>query len=327
MAWWCDMIRIFIWSSLLFILLASGFVGAIWLDLGEVFTQETLANSIFFELRLPRVIYAFSAGSILALCGLLYQSLFRNALMTPYTLGVSSGAILGAGIAIKLGLGSLAFGIASISLFGFFGAMLSVLLLLYLARFLKHSHFESLLLLGIALSLFYTSALMIIFYLGNAIQNDMLLRFSMGSLSIIGWNHPITISVIALVLFIVIYIYRFELQLLSISDEGAKLRGVDTKRVTLILLLVSSFAIGVLVSVSGPIGFIGLIVPHIVAKLHKKPTNKRIAKTALFGGFFLVFCDTITRAIPTQSELPIGIITALIGGPFFIYIIISRSKN
>ncbi|EQB39110.1 ABC transporter permease [Sulfurimonas hongkongensis] len=321
------MIRFFIWTFLLFVLLVSGFVGAIYLDFSEVFKNDTLAHSIFFELRLPRVIFAFAAGAILSLCGLLYQSLFRNALMTPYTLGVSSGAILGAGIAIKLGLGSLAFGIASISLFGFFGAMLSVLLLLYLARFLKHSHFESLLLLGIALSLFYTSALMIIFYLGSALQNDMLLRFSMGSLSIIGWVHPVTLSIIAIFLFVSIFAYRHELQLLSISDEGAKLRGVDTKKVTLLLLLISSFAIGVLVSVSGPIGFVGLIVPHIVAKLYKEPINKRITKTALFGGFFLVFCDTITRAIPSQSELPIGIITALIGGPFFIYLIISRSKG
>lgn len=321
------MSRFLIWSFLIFVLLASGFVGAINLEFSEVFTKDTLASSIFFELRLPRVIFAFSAGAILALSGLLYQSLFRNALMTPYTLGVSSGAILGAGIAIKLGLGSLAFGIASVSLFGFFGAMLSVLLLLYLARFLKRSHFESLLLLGIALSLFYTSALMIIFYLGNAIQNDMLLRFSMGSLSIIGWTHPITIGIITFLLYLSIFAYRHELQLLSISDEGAKLRGVDTKKVTLLLLLISSFAIGVLVSVSGPIGFVGLIVPHIVAKLHKTPIHKRITKTALFGGFFLVLCDTITRAIPTQSELPIGIITALIGGPFFIYLIISRSKR
>ena len=158
-------------------------------------------------------------------------------------------------------------------------------------------------------------------------QNDMLLRFTMGSLSVIGWIHPIIISLIGSILFLTIYLYRYELQLLSISDESATLRGVNTKRVTLTLLVVSSFAIGTLVSISGPIGFVGLIVPHIVAKLHPVTINKRILKTALFGGFFLVFCDTITRALQTQSELPIGIVTALIGGPFFIYLIISRSKR
>jgi len=168
---------------------------------------------------------------------------------------------------------------------------------------------------------------MIIFYLGDAMQNDMLLRFTMGSLSIIGWTHPVAITIVALVLFLTIYLFRYELQLLSISDESAKLRGVNTKKITLLLLIVSSFAIGTLVSISGPIGFIGLIVPHIVAKMHPATVNNRIAKTALFGGFFLVFCDTITRGLQTQSELPIGIVTALIGGPFFIYLIISRSRK
>ena len=114
---------------------------------------------------------------------------------------------------------------------------------------------------------------------------------------------------------------------MSISDESATLKGVDTKKVTLLLLIVSSFAIGTLVSISGPIGFVGLIVPHIVSKIYPSTVNKRIIKTALFGGLFLVFCDTITRALQTGSELPIGIVTALIGGPFFIYLIINRSKR
>ncbi|MFT5835755.1 MAG: iron complex transport system permease protein [Sulfurimonas sp.] len=316
-----------IWFLLILVLMASPFIGAISLNFSDVFTSGTLHNTVFFDLRVPRVLFAFAAGSILALSGLLFQTLFRNALMTPYTLGISSGAVLGAGIAIKLGLGSIFFGIAAVSLFGFLGAMLTVLLLIYLAKFLKHSHFESLLLLGIALSLFYTSALMVIFYLGDTMQNDMLLRFTMGSLSIIGWTHPITVAVIASILFLAIYLYRYELVLLGTSDESATLRGVNTKKTTLTLLIVSSFAIGTLVSISGPIGFVGLIVPHIVAKLHPTTVNKRIVKTALFGGFFLVLCDTITRGIQTQSELPIGIVTALIGGPFFIYLIISRSKK
>ncbi len=321
------MIKFFIWLILFLVLIASPFLGAVDLNISEVFQNGTLQHSIFFDLRVPRVLFAFFAGTILALSGLLFQTIFRNALMTPYTLGISSGAVLGAGVAIKLGLGSLAFGITAISIFGFLGAMLTILLLIYLAKFLKNSHYESLLLLGIALSLFYTSALMILFYLGNTMQNDMLLRFTMGSLSVIGWRDPTVIGVISLILLFSIYIYRYELQLLSISDESARLRGVNTKKVTLLLLIVSSFAIGTLVSISGPIGFVGLIVPHIVAKLYPQTVNRRIIKTALFGGFFLVFCDTLTRAMQTQSELPIGIVTALIGGPFFIYLIISRSKN
>lgn len=316
--------RFILWFLLISVFILSPFVGAVELEMSKIFDFSTLASSIFFELRVPRVLFAFFAGAILALSGLLFQTLFRNALMTPYTLGISSGAVLGAGVAIKLGLGSLFFGLTAIHLFGFFGALLSVFLLLYLSKFLKNAHHESLLLLGIALSLFYTSSLMIVFYLGSAIQNDMLIRFTMGSLSVIGWQDPTIVGFIAAVLVGVVYMYRFELQLLGISDESAKLKGLDTKKTTRVLLVVSSFAIGTLVSISGPIGFVGLITPHIVAKLHPSTVNKRIIKTALFGGLFLVFCDTITRALSTQSELPIGIITALIGGPFFIYLIMRK---
>jgi iron complex transport system permease protein len=308
-------------------MLLSPFVGAVSLEISEILNVDSLTHTIFFDLRIPRVLFAFFAGLTLALSGLLFQTLFRNALMTPYTLGISSGAVLGAGIAIKLGLGTLFFGIAAISLFGFLGAMLTVFLLIYLSQFLRSSQHESLLLLGIALSLFYTSALMILFYLGDAMQNDMLIRFTMGSLSVIGWSYPLILAFIALILLLSIYFYRFELQLLSVSDSQAKLKGIETKRVTLFLLIISSLGIGTLVSISGPIGFVGLIVPHIVAKLYPVSVTHRIIKTALFGGFFLVFCDSLTRGLQTQSELPIGIITALIGGPFFIYLIISKANR
>jgi iron complex transport system permease protein len=318
------MSRILIWTALILLFLGSPFIGSASLHVSDILEFDTLSSRIFFELRMPRVLFAFFAGAILSLSGLLFQTLFRNALMTPYTLGISSGAVLGAGVAIKLGLGSIAFGIAAVSVFGFLAAMLTIFLLLFLSHFIRFEQSSSLLLLGIALSLFYSSCLMILFYLGDAMQNDMLLRFTMGSLSVISWQNPLLVALSSFILFGVIFAYRYELQLLSISDESARLKGVDTKKVTLILLVSSSFAIGVLVSISGPIGFVGLIVPHIVSKLYPLPVSRRIMKTALFGGFFLVFCDMLVRLMLTQSELPIGIITALIGGPFFIYLIISR---
>jgi len=320
------MIKALIWSLLVTIFLLSAFVGSVDLHPSKILDKNSLDAKIFFDLRLPRVLFSFFAGAILAMSGLLFQTLFRNALMTPYTLGISSGAVLGAGIAIKLSLGTLLFGFAAISVFGFLGALFTVFLLLYLAQFLRQNHAQSLLLLGIALSLFYTALLMVIFYLGSAMQNDMLIRFTMGSLSIIGWQYPLIISFAAIALFVAVSMYRFELQLLSISQDQAQLKGVDTKKVTIILLIISSFAIGILVSISGPIGFIGLIVPHIVEKLYPVSINKRVLQTTLFGGLFLVVCDTISRTLQTQSELPIGIITAIIGGPFFIYLIISRNR-
>jgi iron complex transport system permease protein len=307
--------------------LLSPFIGAIDLNVRDILDPAHLSHQIFFEIRLPRMLLAFCGGVILALGGLVFQTLFRNALMTPYTLGISSGAVLGAGVAIKLGVGAVIFGVSAVSIFGFLGALVTLGLLLYLARFLRSSHSESLLLLGIALSLFFTSALMILFFLGNSVQNDMLLRFTMGSLSILGWREPLFVAILSFVLLLVLFAYRFELQLLSVSNEAASLRGVDTKKVTTTLLLILSLGVGVLVSITGPIGFIGLIIPHIVAKIYPQSLQHRIGKTALFGGFFLLFCDTIARSLTTQSELPIGIVTALIGGPFFIYLIITKGKS
>ena len=321
------MIKFFVWVFFLGVLVISPFMGAVNLDVASIFDADSLTSTIFFDLRVPRVSFAFFAGSVLALSGLLFQTLFRNALMTPYTLGVSSGAVLGAGIAIKLGLGTLFFGIGAVSLFGFLGAVFTVFLLIYLSQFLRSAQHESLLLLGIALSLFYSATLMIVFYLGSAMQNDMLIRFTMGSLSVIGWRDPILLGFIALMVFGSVYAYRFELQLLSVSEDQATLKGVNAPRVTLGLLIASSLGIGVLVSVSGPIGFVGLIVPHVVAKIYPTTLSGRILKTALFGGFFLVLCDTVSRALQTQSELPIGIVTALIGGPFFIYLIITKAHK
>ncbi len=320
------MCRVALWTFFTLLFVLSPFVGAVNLDIANILNTSSLDANIFYNLRLPRLLFAFFAGGILALSGLLFQTLFRNALMTPYTLGISSGAVFGVGVAIKLGLTTLLFGIGAITLFGFLGAFFTVVLLIYLSQFLRSNQQESLLLLGIALSLFYSAALMVLFYLGNSIQNDMLIRFTMGSLSIIGWQSPLLIGVVAILLLGAVYAYRFELQLLGISSDAASLKGVDTKKVTLLLLGVASLSIGALVGISGPIGFVGLIIPHIITKFYPTTVERRLLKTALFGGLFLVACDMLSRVMQTQSELPIGIVTAFIGAPFFIYLIISQKK-
>lgn len=321
------MCRMVLWMFFTLLFIISPFVGAVNLDIANILNTSSMDANIFYNLRLPRLLFAFFTGTILALSGLLFQTLFRNALMTPYTLGISSGAVLGVGIAIKLGLTTLIFGIGAITLFGFLGAFFTVILLIYLSQFLRSSQQESLLLLGIALSLFYSAALMVIFYLGSSVQNDMLIRFTMGSLSIIGWQSPLLIGVVTVLLLAFVYAYRFELQLLSISSDAASLKGVDTKKVTLLLLGVASLSIGILVGISGPIGFVGLIIPHIITKLYPTTVERRLLKTALFGGLFLVACDMLSRVIQTQSELPIGIVTAFIGAPFFVYLIISQKRH
>lgn len=200
------------------------------------------------------------------------------------------------------------------------------MLLIVLSRYLKRAEQESLLLLGIALSFFYTSALMVIFYLSSFTETATIMRFTMGSLSIVGYDNVIAVSVFAALLLLVLWIKRFELQLLSISDEQASLKGVNTKQLTYLFLIITSLAIGVLVSLTGPIGFIGLIIPHMLRKLHQRPVSSLILPVFVLGGLFLLACDTVARFFSTGSEIPIGVVTALIGGPFFIYLIISKQR-
>ncbi len=314
-----------IWLTLLLLALLSPFAGTASLDFNALFETGSLSQRIFLELRLPRILLAFIAGGTLALAGLLFQTLFRNSLMTPFTLGVSGGAVLGAGVAIKLGL-SIVFGISAISFFGFIGAFSTVVLLIILSRYLKKAEQESLLLLGIALSFFYTSALMVIFYLSSFTETATIMRFTMGSLSIVGYETVITTSLFAGILLLTLWLRRFELQLLSISEEQASLKGVNTRQLTYLFLLISSLAIGVLVSLTGPIGFIGLIIPHMLRKIYQRPVASLIIPVFVLGGLFLLACDTIARFFSTGSEIPIGVVTALIGGPFFIYLIISRQR-
>jgi len=317
------MLKLLLWLFLVFIAIISPFAGTADLDYNALFESGSLSQRIFLELRLPRILLAFVVGGTLALAGLLFQTLFRNSLMTPFTLGVSGGAVLGAGMAIKLGLG-LILGISAVSLFGFMGALFTVVLLIILSRYLKRAEQESLLLLGIALSFFYTSALMVIFYLSSFTETATIMRFTMGSLSIVGYESVITISLIAAILLCFLWLKRFELQILAISDEQASLKGIDTKRLTYVFLIITSLAIGVLVSLTGPIGFIGLIIPHMIRKLYQRSVSELIFPVFLLGGFFLLACDTLARYFSTGSEIPIGVITALIGGPFFIYLIISK---
>lgn len=316
------MIKILTLFVLIVLTLSSPFLGSMDIDPGRIWITDSLEHQIIFELRVPRLMLAFFSGALLALSGWLFQTLFRNALMTPFTLGVSGGAVLGTGIAVVLGLNTVVAGVALSALFGFAGALLSVILLLWLSRYIVHRGNNSLLLLGIALSFFFSAALMVLFSLASAMQSHAILHYTLGSLSTMGYAQALVVAVLSLLLLAILYAKRFELALLGINDEHARLKGVDTRRLTYLLLLVSSLAVGVLISITGPIGFVGLVIPHMVRTLYAKANHRLIIPTALFGGLFLSSCDTLSRLPQLQSEIPIGIVTAFIGGPFFIYLIV-----
>ncbi len=273
---------------------------------------------LFWDIRVPRVILAFFAGSILSLGGLIFQSLFKNPMSTPYTLGVASGSTLGVAVAIVFGFSSL------LSLFGFLGALMTVIVLFTLTLKLKSYETNALLLVGIALAFFYNAALMILFYISDAAQSFEIIRFTMGSVDVVGLEQTLPIVLASLALLLLSIRYKKELKLLLTSNDYAYLKGVEVKKVNTILLVTVSVAVGVCVSLTGPIGFVGLIIPHIIKTIQKKSAEQLIIPIFFYGGVFLVISDLIARNIGSNTDIPIGIVTAFVGSPFFIYLIIKK---
>ncbi len=299
----------------------STLYGQIEIDFSDIWTAGTMGHQIFWELRLPRVILAFFTGALLAVSGMIFQALFRNPMSTPYTLGVASGATLFTAIAIILGLSLYS------SLFAFLGAMVTILLLFaFTARF-RSDDTASVLLVGIALSFFYSAALLSLFYLSTLQQSYEIVRFTMGSLDTVGFGDAAMIGVSALLLLGIILTYRSEFALLLTSTAYASLRGVDIRKINMILLLAVSLAVGVAVSVTGPIGFVGLITPHIIQILYARSAHRLIAPIFYYGGVFLVLCDALSRNLGTSSDIPIGVVTSFVGAPFFVYLIVRKRRG
>lgn len=304
-----------------FIILAiAPFVGQIDLNLQDILNSSSSAYTIFWEIRVPRVFLAFFVGGILALGGLVFQIVFRNPMGTPFTLGVASGATLFTAIAIILGLSLL------IPFFAFLGAVLTIVILFAVASRFQTTGTTSLLLVGIALSFFYSASLMVVFFLSNMQESYEIVRFTMGSLDIVGFHDALMVFISAVILVGFILRYKYQITLLLTSHEFARLKGIDIKKTNYILLFVTSLAVGVVVSITGPIGFIGLIVPHMIRLIYRQSYEKLILPIFFYGGIFLVFCDIISRNLGTVTDIPIGVVTSFIGAPFFIYLIMKKNK-
>lgn len=307
----------------LLLLAASPFFGQITLEWKDIFNPSNASSMLLWELRIPRVMIAFLSGAILSLSGLVFQTVFRNPLTTPFTLGVASGATLGTAVAIVF--------FANIVfwqyLFSFLGAVLTVGILFVISKSIKHYQAGTLLLIGIALSFFYSAALMVLYYLSDFEQSYSIVRFTMGSLNIVGFDTVIPLLIAAAVLIAFIHSKRYTLRLLLTSNDFAFLKGVDITKETMTLLLTVSLAIAVCVSIVGPIGFVGLIVPHMIKTLYRRSSDTLLLPAFFYGGVFLVLCDLISRNLGSSSDIPIGVITSFIGGPFFIYLVARRKPT
>ena len=277
---------------------------------------------IIFQIRLPRTFMALLVGAGLAVAGVAMQALFKNPLADPYVLGASSGAGFGAALIISLGV----VGAIYIPVAAFAGAVIATFTVYALSMIGPRSSVTLLLLSGIAIGTFFSALISYLMFVAG--QNLTALVFwLMGGLWASTWQYvEITFPVI-LVATIILYAYARDLNLMLSGEESAQHLGVSVESLKKILLVTVSFIVGVAVAFCGIIGFVGLIVPHVVRTFTGPDHKALIPASALFGGILLIWADIVARSAIPGEEMPVGIITALLGAPFFMYLVRSRRKN
>ncbi len=312
------------------VLFAAPFIGPESIGPGDLFSGgSTTRLFIFWTLRVPRLLLGLFAGAALSLAGMSFQTLFRNPLATPFTLGVSSGAAFGVSVAVLTGLsgGLMMSSFEATPLFALGGAFLVVIILYRLARSGSGLSTLHLLLAGVALSYFFSSLLLFAQYAADFTQTFRMVRWLMGNLETIGYAPALALLPALLYGVAILLINRRELDLLLCGEEIARSRGVPVDYLRKQLYFVASILTAVTVAACGPIGFVGLVVPHVLRLLLGESHGKLIAGSLLLGGPFLVACDAVARNVVGGSELPVGIVTALLGGPFFLYLLICRRRR
>lgn len=307
------------------------FIGQTPLSFARVFSlsvpfADNIDAQIFFLARLPRSLAAALVGGTLAAAGVVFQGLLRNPLATPYTLGISAGASFGAMAAITFGallpLGLPMGGVAGASLAG---ALLAVLVVYALAT-ARHSGLSTtvLLLAGVTMNSFFSALILFVQYLSDFTETFRALRWLMGDLDVAGYQ-PILGALPLIVIALIGFAWLARpLNVLSLGADAAATRGVDVTRAQRVAFFSGSLATGAAVSVGGPIGFVGIIVPHLVRLVVGADHRLVLPASFFFGAAFLVICDVLSRTVMAPLELPVGIITALIGGPFFLWMLIRK---
>lgn len=320
------------------VLLVAPFVGPInilWQDSGNVEYSDNVESVVFWQLRVPRVLVAFIAGAGLATSGMAFQAVFRNPLAEPFTLGVASGASLGVALYVKLGvvIPSLALGLSGASAFAFVGAVLAILLVFGLTRIRQGFSNATLLLAGVAINFLFSSLILFLQYISDFTQSYVILRWIMGGLNTVVDLQEFSILLPLVGTGIALLLYQtHELNLLTTGEDLAASRGMEVAWVKTLLFFAVSLMVGAVVALCGPIGFVGLMAPHICRLLVGPDHRYLTTATLLFGGAFLVLCDTIARTImhvltDAPTELPVGILTSLLGGPFFLWLLLGRSSR
>ena len=279
-------------------------------------------KTIIFSIRFPRIIFAGIVGASLSTAGVVFQALLRNPLADPYILGISGGSAVGAITGIIIGASIVPFGISGLA---FLGAILTVILVFGIAKTGRELQSNTLLLAGVIVNAFFAAVIMFLISTSRNADLHNIMFWLMGDLSLATRGEIILTGLFLIAGFITIYVYSRSLNLIVTGEETAMQLGVNVERTKKILFLAASLVTGVAVSVSGIIGFVGLIIPHIMRMLLGSDHRLLLPASFLFGASFLAVADTIARTITAPSELPVGVITALCGAPYFIYLLSRRT--
>lgn len=311
------------------LVMISPFLGRHGISLADALAgpQSWPDGLVFWRLRVPRALMAALAGAGLALAGGSYQALLRNPLATPYTLGVASGGALGAVLAIHLGLAAVVPHGLGVTGAAFAGAAITVSFSLALAQVRGRLPGTTLILAGVTFSFFCGALTLFVQYLANPMEMIRMLRWMIGGLDIGGFLPAVRVAPFVVVAVVVLQRAAPALNLMAGGDELASSRGVDVERVRRRVLLAASAVTAAVVAEAGPIGFVGLIVPHAVRLIVGPDHRTLLPISALAGAAFLALSDAAARSLLADFELPVGILTALLGGPFFLLLLRSRRAS
>ncbi|AMX01155.1 ABC transporter permease [Rummeliibacillus stabekisii] len=304
-------------------------VGAVKVPISTLWDKnaDEVASNILWSIRMPRVILAGLVGASLAISGAAFQGLLKNPLADPYTLGVSSGASVGAVMTLFFSLSAPVLGMFTLPAFSMMGALLTMFLVLGFAKLVdKAMKMETLILTGIIISSFLSSIISLMIALTGE-ELRQIISWLMGSVSMRGWPYVKMILPFVIVGTILLWLNRRELNAMLFGEERAKYLGVNVRRSKLMLLIGGSMLTGAAVSVSGTIGFVGLVVPHMTRLLFGANHQHLLPLSLMNGASLLILCDLVARTIIAPTELPIGVITALLGAPVFAYIFFRQRKG
>jgi iron complex transport system permease protein len=316
-------------ALLALVIFISLFIGSVNFSIMQVLnalfypSSSSIISIIVWQLRMPRILLAGIVGAALAVSGVTMQAMFRNSMADPYVIGIASGGALGAAVAIVFNI--VLFQYFMLPVFAFAGCMASMAAVYLIARSSGSVRSENLLLSGIGVSIFLSALVSIMMYISGQ-KLAVIIFWLMGSFSGANWLEIEIALPIVVFGILVIYIFSRDLNPMMLGDENAQYLGLNIKKTRWLFLILTSLITGTAVAFAGIIGFVGLIIPHIF-RLIAGPDNKNLVLFSILGGAtFMIFADTISRSMIYMEELPVGIITSLIGIPFFLYLLNKEGK-